>query len=51
MSTKTEAERRVMEAKFNIILFLMRLYDLIGRDPFEVLEGKFKFFTEKVDEI
>jgi len=51
MSTKTEAERKVMEAKFNIILFLMRLYNLIGRDPFEVLEGKFEFFVEKVEEI
>ncbi len=51
MSTKTEAERRVMEAKFNIILFLMRLYDLIGEDPMKVLEGKIPLFTEKVEEI
>ncbi len=51
MSTKTEAERRVMEARFNIILFLMRLYDLIGEDPMKVFEGKVPFFTEKVGEI
>ncbi len=51
MSTKTEAERRVMEAKFRIILFLMRLYDLMGLDPMLVLEGNIPFFVDKVDEI
>ncbi len=51
MSTKTEAERRVMEARFNIILFLMRLYDLLGEDPMRVFEGKIPFFTEKVEGI
>ena len=51
MSTKTEAERRVMKAKFNIILFLMRLYDLMGKDPFLVLNGKVPFFAEKVEEL
>ena len=51
MSTKTEAERRVMEAKFEIVLFLMRLYDLIGEDPLKVFTEKIPFFTEKVEEI
>ncbi len=51
MSTKTEAERRVMEARFNIILFLMRLYDLLGEDPMRVFEGEIPFFTEKVEGI
>ncbi len=51
MSTKTEAERRVMEAKFEIILFLMRLVNLIGEDPAKVLRGEINFFTDKVEEI
>lgn len=51
MSTKTEAERRVMRAKFNIILFLMRLYDLMGKDPLLVLKEKIPFFIEKVEEL
>jgi len=51
MSTKTEAEMKLMEARFNIILFLMRLYDLIGEDPMKVFEGKVPFFVEKVGEI
>jgi len=51
MSTKTEAERRVMRAKFNIILFLMRLYDLMGKDPLLVLKEKIPFFTERVEEL
>ncbi len=51
MSTKTEAERRLMKAKFNIILFLMRLYDLLGMDPMKVFKEKIPFFTEKVEEI
>ncbi|MDQ7082770.1 MAG: TolC family protein [Aquificota bacterium] len=40
MSTKTEAERRLMEARFRIILFLMRLYDLLGMDPMRVFKEK-----------
>ncbi|RLJ70525.1 outer membrane protein TolC [Hydrogenivirga caldilitoris] len=51
MSTKTEAERRVMQAKFEMILFLMRLYDLLGEDPMKVFEEKVPFFKEKVEEI
>ncbi len=51
MSTKTEAERRVMEAKFNIILFLMRVYDLLGRDPMLLLKEEIPFLVEKVGEI
>jgi outer membrane protein TolC len=51
MSTKTEAERRLMEAKFKIIVFLMKLYDLIGEDPMKVFEGDIPFFAEKVEEI
>ena len=51
MSTKTESERQVMEAKFEIILFLMRLYNLMGMDPLRALGKDHPFFTEKVDEI
>ncbi|MDQ7037763.1 MAG: TolC family protein [Aquificota bacterium] len=51
MSTKTEAERRVMEAKFRIILFLMRVYDLMGEDPMKAFSGEHPFFTERVEEI
>lgn len=51
MSTKTEAERRVMEAKFRIILFLMRVYDLMGEDPMKVFSQDHPFFTERVEEI
>lgn len=51
MSTKTEAERKVMKAKFEIILFLMRLYDLVGMDPMEVFKGRAPFFTERVQEL
>ncbi len=50
MSTKTEGERRVMEAKFEILLFLMRTFNLIGEDPMKVFE-EVPFFVEKVDEI
>ncbi len=51
MSTKTEAERKVMESKFNIILYLMRLFDLVGEDPAKALNGKFPFLVDKVGEI
>ncbi len=51
MSTKTEAERQVMAAKFEIILFLMRLYNLMGIDPLKALEKEHPFFIKKVDEI
>lgn len=51
MSTKTQAERDIMEAKFRIILFLMRLYTLVGMDPLEVLKRDVPFFTEKVEEL
>ena len=51
MSTKTEAERKVMESKFNIILYLMRLFDLVGEDPAKALNGKFLFLVDKVGEI
>jgi outer membrane protein TolC len=51
MSTKTEAERRVMEAKFKIILFLMRVYDLMGEDPMKAFAGDHPFLTERVEEI
>ena len=51
MSTKTEAEKRVMEAKFNIILFLMRVYDLMGEDPMKAFSKDHPFLTERVEEI
>ena len=51
MSTKTEAEKRLMEVKFRILLFLMRLYALIGADPMLVLEGKIPFFIDRVEDI
>ncbi len=51
MSTKTEAERRVMEAKFNIILYLMRLYAKMGKDPMEVFKKPIPFFVDRVEEI
>jgi len=51
MSTKTQAEMELMESKFRIILFLMRLYRLVGMDPLEVLKGDIPFFTEKVEEL
>ncbi len=51
MSTKTEAERKVAEAKFRLILFLMRLYDLTGEDPLRVFSEEPPFLTERVGEI
>ncbi len=51
MSTKTEAERRVMEAKFRIIIFLMRVYDLMGEDPMRAFSEEHPFLTERVEEI
>ena len=51
MSTKTEAERRLMSAKFEIILYLMRLYNLMGIDPIKVLEEEIPFFVDKVGEV
>ncbi len=51
MSTKTEAEMRVMEAKFRIILYLMRLYDMMGLDPLRVFGDISELFTEKVEEL
>ncbi len=51
MSTKTEAERQVAEARFRIIIFLMRLYNLMGKDPLLVFKEKIPFFVEKVEEI
>ncbi|WP_457600904.1 TolC family protein [Hydrogenivirga sp.] len=51
MSTKTQAEMKVMEAKFRIILYLMRLYNLLGKDPMEVLERKVPYFIDRVGEV
>ena len=51
MSTKTEAERKVMEAKFRVILFLMRIYNLMGEDPMKAFSKDHPFFTERVEEI
>ena len=51
MSTKTESERQVMRAKFEIILFLMRLYNLMGMDPLLALEKQHPFFTQRTGEI
>ncbi len=51
MSTKTEAERKLMLAKFEIILYLMRLYNLMGIDPIKVLEEEIPFFVDKVGEV
>ena len=51
MSTKTEAERRVMKAKFEIILYLMRLYDMLGLDPLLIFEGKPNLFKDRVEEL
>ncbi len=38
MAEKSEAERQVMEAKYKLLLFWARLFNLAGRDPFRVLE-------------
>jgi outer membrane protein TolC len=51
MSTKTESERQIMRAKFEIILFFMRVYNLMGMDPMNALAKEHPFLTEKVGEI
>ena len=51
MSTKTDAERQLAEVRFEIILFLMRLYDLLGEDPLRVLSEEPPFLVEKAGEL
>jgi len=51
MSIKTEAERRVAEAKFSIILFLMELYAAVGMDPLKVFSEAHLFLKERTGEI
>ncbi len=51
MSTKTDAERRVMRAKFDIILYLMRLYNMMGIDPLKVFEREPDIFKDKMEEL
>ncbi|SNZ13673.1 TolC family protein [Hydrogenobacter hydrogenophilus] len=43
MAEKSEAERQLMQAKYDILLFLARLYHLAGLDPFLVLEKNDEF--------
>jgi len=51
MSTKTDAERQLAGARFEIILFLMRLYNLLGEDPLRVFSEKPPFLVERAGEI
>ncbi|MFN3599090.1 MAG: TolC family protein [Aquificaceae bacterium] len=39
MAEKSETERQLIEAKYNLILFWAKLFNLAGRDPFKVLEA------------
>jgi len=43
MAEKSESERQVMKAKYEIMLFLAKLYSTLGLDPFLVLEGSHDF--------
>lgn len=38
MAEKSETERKLMEAKYNLILFWAKLFNLAGKEPFKVLE-------------
>lgn len=38
MAEKSEAERQLMEARYKLILFWAKLFNLAGREPFKVLE-------------
>ncbi|MCS7262570.1 MAG: TolC family protein [Aquificaceae bacterium] len=38
MAEKTEAERRLMEARYKLLLFWAKLFSLAGREPFTLLE-------------
>ncbi|WP_448584677.1 TolC family protein [Thermocrinis sp.] len=43
MAEKSESERQVKKAKYEIMLFLAKLYSALGLDPFLVLEGSHDF--------
>ncbi|MFN4320025.1 MAG: hypothetical protein ACK4FY_06125 [Aquificaceae bacterium] len=38
MAEKSEAERQLMEARYKLILFWAKLFNLAGREPFKVFE-------------
>jgi outer membrane protein TolC len=43
MAEKTEAEMEIMRVKYEIMLFLAKLYSLVGLDPFLALEDRHGF--------
>ncbi len=43
MAEKSEAERKLMQAKYDLLLFLARLYSFAGLDPYLILENKNEF--------
>ncbi|MFN7065520.1 MAG: TolC family protein [Aquificaceae bacterium] len=38
ITEKSEAERQLMEARYNLILFWVKLFNLAGKEPFKLLE-------------
>jgi outer membrane protein TolC len=45
MAEKSEAERQLMQAKYDILIFIAKLYSFAGLDPFLVLEKSDEFIT------
>ncbi|QWK20042.1 MAG: TolC family protein [Hydrogenobacter thermophilus] len=43
MAEKSEAERQLMQAKYDLLLFLARLYALAGLDPYLIFEKSDEF--------
>ena len=38
MAEKSEAERQLMEARYKLIIFWAKLFNLAGKSPFSILE-------------
>ncbi len=51
MSTKTLAEKKLAEVQFRILLLLMKLYALVGSDPFKVFKEIPPFLKDRRGEI